>query len=759
MRIEVFKEYSGGFRYFDSEEPDYITWMFKSENHRDQPPDFINDLAPGPQADDTIYFDSTPGKLILKSELSNVVLDYHAPESVLQYLTGTYNAFKTGTTNTWHVEVVFKDDSGIDSGAYRLYVPGDSEVDLLTSTRKTSSYPDYEAALNPSTDVGIKIKFEKGTVAGYYRMTIDIDPKKLSESVPNAIKQCNPEISYLSLAADIYDLAGNLLEFKFPNTFILFERNQKSIVDSLSKLRITFADTYPLNMLIGKDSIGKTTVVVENKNLSLASLGMTVKIGLSSDSVGYLDSSSRVDEEYDPELNQDSLTTLEKVDGIDSTGNVHAFAYIDASSDSISCEISGEEIKMTLDKDLGQRIKNATWAEGVLGRFITECDDNGRRIYVDPFVPGIIKNEEIFGLCKMFERYLNTMYSKMSGDCRIGILEKTHRISDFKDIDAVEPELIGFFAREHGSELNITDTDIKNASDVLKKYSPLDFNNDDIADRVYRRLYGILPYIDRYKGTMRAFDLVFDVLGIDAKIYPLWQDPANPERQMTSEKYAGKDWQLTGHIALELSSDYSKEDVQKLADFTLKAAKSILPVTRVISGLTAIEETEDHKGGGSGSGSGGEKDTELKITESSPDPTIKNDETITFTWFSKNLTSADSNNRTIDIPCYADNVSITGDGNLPDCAAFFLNRWYLAKRTMDNWPLYLKFNTATSSTTLTINPIKIDIRRNRVRFTIPSSESNAISNFNNLKANQNSSLIIKFDFNRAVSNYCKSLNS
>lgn len=754
MKIEVFKDFSGGYRVFDSKYPDYITWAFNSVNKRDQPPEYINTEAPGPQADDTIYFDTEPSKLILSSELSNVVLDYQAPEAVLQYLTGTFTAFKTGSTDKWHVEVVFKDDSGIDSGAYRVYVQGSTD-NLLLSSRKSSIGPEYSPTVIDNSNHAISLRFEKSPVLkNMYRMIIDVDPSQLPSGV---IKQCNEEISYLNLAVDIYDIAGNILQFNFPDTFILFGRDQKSIVEDLSKLRISFIDTYPLNMLIGTDEIGNTTVSVDNKNISLAKLGLGVKIGIASDSVGYLVPNSKEAEFYDADIDQTSLTTIQRVDGIDSTGYVHVFAYIDATDDPVSCNLTGEEIKMTLDKNFGQLVKNATYAEGFLGKFITECEDNNRKIYVDPFVPGIIKNEEIFGLCKMFERYLNTIYTKMSGDCRIGILEKTHRISDFKDIDVVEPELIGYYAREHGSEFTFTDRDIRDASDVLKKYSALDFNNDDISERVYRRIYGILPYIDRYKGTMRAFDLVFHVLGINAKMYPLWQDPYDPTR-MLKEEYAGKNWKLTGHIALELSEDYSKEDVQKLAAFTLKAAKDILPVTRVISNLISVDKTENHYDEETGED---KKDINLITHDDTPDPINNNDEMIAFTWNVSSLTAGSNEKYVLDIPSYADQVTMEGDGYLPDCAAFFLNRWFQTKKTMNSCKLYLKFETSTMNTIVTLTADRIYIHRNRVRLTLPKTNEsfNAINSFNDLRLNQTSNLTIKFKFNRAMKNFCISLDS
>ena len=109
--------------------------------------------------------------------------------------------------------------------------------------------------------------------------------------------------------------------------------------------------------------------------------------------------------------------------------------------------------------------------------------------------------------------------------------------------------------------------------------------------------------------------------------------------------------------------------------------------------------------------------------------------------------------RNIDIPCYADKVERVGSGvgNLPDMAGFFLNRWFMTKKTMDSCPLKLKFNT----TTITLNDVeRISIERNRVRLTLKDTteNSNARSTFNSLRLTTN--LTIKFKFNRAVKNYC-----
>ncbi len=83
----------------------------------------------------------------------------------------------------------------------------------------------------------------------------------------------------------------------------------------------------------------------------------------------------------------------------------------------------------------------------------------------------------------------------------------------------------------------------------------------------------------------------------------------------------------------------------------------------------------------------------------------------------------------------------------------------MTKKTMNSCPLYLKFDTPATIVTITAD--QIDIRRNRVRLTLPkTTESyNSISTFNNMKANQTSNLKIKFKFNRAMGNYCISLNS
>ena len=139
MKIEVYKEFDGdALRLFDAINPDRVTWLFGSENHRDGPTDayrrqpYQNDLAPLPdELPGTIFLDGTAaGDQRLVSTQKNVVLDYTKP--TIKSYTGVFTTFKRDdqgssvgsgnydydTRSTWECELIIKDDSGIDNGAY-----------------------------------------------------------------------------------------------------------------------------------------------------------------------------------------------------------------------------------------------------------------------------------------------------------------------------------------------------------------------------------------------------------------------------------------------------------------------------------------------------------------------------------------------------------------------------------------------------------------------------------------------------------------
>ena len=765
MIVEVFKEYEGGLLLFNAVYPDK-GWRFDSYNQRDgetNPPyresGWISAAAPAPEdRPDTIYFNSKPGRYKLKSTVQNVVIDMKPPELVSW--NGKFTVFKG---EKWSAEFVIKDDSGIDSGVYEIASDGTT---LARSTRQQSQGPAYYPVLDPDgRDNGVEIIFEHSqNDDSLYRIKLEIDPSKIPTLV-----ECDDYINYARFSLKVYDIAGNEIDLinpsTFPRTFAVYRVDRDDILSEVRKLTLSFMNTYPPGLLVGSDVIGKTTIVVTNKNLKLANYGFKVVFGLKPDSVGYL---AGIAGEPEYSLDKTYYTQTRDVDGIDSTGSVKAFAYLDGTLGNVSCVISGETISVEIDDDLAQDIKGATYVEGELGPFISECADNRRKLYIDPFVPDILKGEGIFGLCKIFENYLNTIYTPMEGDCRIGILEKIHRISEFKDPRECEPRLLTRFADEHGSELKFNREEVEQVAEILQKYTSNEdkiVSRDDLLDKIYRRYYEILPYIDMWKGTSRAFDLIYRVLGLRVELFPLWE---GPDHKMVREDKAKDDYWLSTHLEVEVHGEYSDEDLRVLSNFSLKAAKSILQITRVIENASIVDDLVD--------------DGLLNLTLidlSGPDENLKPEMAI-FSWKNEKIPRAKAQTRDLEVYLpldaqaifYKDYVATKKADTNP---AFWFSRWGAMRDTYGPIQLQFAYGEVDSndgslfmsdpSSYTILEPYSVEIRRDRVVLHLEDNEQNRqnLSSWNSWTTTQDSTLIAfktyrSEDYSTTLENFCTSID-
>lgn len=767
MKIEVYKEFDGdALRLFDAINPDRVTWLFGSENHRDGPTDayreypYQNDLAPlGEDLPGTIYLDGTAaGDQRLISTQKNVVLDYTKP--TIQSYTGVFTAFKRDdegsstvsenydyeTRSTWECELIIKDDSGIDNGAYKI-TANRGEAVLAELSRKDPSL-DY-------TMPGVSVQFEQSSVdSTMHRVTISIDPDEIPEDKREAVlKKCSEDdvMNYMTLELYFYDIAGNVgpEEPRFPRAFVLIDKQKSEMLEDVQRLKLEFVDTDPANLFIDKDTIGKTTISVYDPNETLAEYGFKAKIGLLEGSVGYLSGDTE---------GPDEKIYTQRVDGIDSTGYVKAYAYLDGTLGQVSCLDPYYDVVM--DMDLATEIRSLTYVEGELGRFIVECDSNKRKIDVDPFIPSVLKNEEIYGLCKLLERELNTMYTPMSGDCRIGVLEKIHRISQFKNPDECEMELLPRFAEEHGSELAFTYEQVESAAKVIQKYAKSNnLNTRDLVEAIYRRYFMILPYIDRWKGTKRSFELLYRVLGIDAEIEPLWE---GPDGQMVYEDQAKPDYRLTAHLALILNASlYSNRDIRELSDFAMVAVKSILPVNRVLSEVNIVDETD------------GEGDINLTHIDLSREERDVKDEKIYFKYsltkqsYRPDKMAASCGELYLPLPMYPSETIVghtlnsTREWPIPDNCCFYFSRYADMLKTHDSVPLKISFLNGESQT-LEVDLIAsgILLEGDRVLVKCKNTGSNAaqMTKFNTNILTTTGTIGYGFAFSRLVKNYCKPLS-
>ena len=763
MIIEVFKDYDQALRLFDSvryndNEPprpeDFVGWQFNSTNKRDYDP-YINDTAPGPQPDDTIYFDSSPGNIKLSSSVKNIVLDYRSPELVSWG--GKYTAFKTQeghsgrhTSDIWKAELVFQDDSGIDDGSFAISL---NDTIAVKSSRKNSSAPYWLPEVTYNQNIlednrAIKTTFERSAGnSSIYKVTVEIDPYWLKDE---AFQSCNEYISFVEVEISIADIAGNILKCKIPVAFVLYLFDTDEVLSNIKTIKLDFIDTYPSNLFIDKDVIGKTSARAYSENTKLHDLGFEVKFGLKSDSVGYL---SGMTEKYEEDGN---LTSIQRIDGIDRTGNVKVFAYLEGSDqDEIFCSIPAKTIKVEIDSSLSELVKAATYVEAELGTFISECEDNTRKINIDPFIPSVLRNEEIYGLCKLYEKFLNTMYTPVGSLCRISILEKISRIGKLKDPDSCESKLLPKFFEEHGSELNFSREDLQKVAASLFNHLPDNTADsiDNILDSIYRRYAAILPYIDRWKGTERAFDLIFRAIGMDTSIDYLWE---NEEGELVPEGEASEDFNLSSHLRLVLNSgEYTRQEIRAMLPFAYKAAKSILPVNRVLEDIFIQDNYRIQK-----------IDPAIVVVDASIESS-DDSEKIRFSWDASSIDQADISTSKIIIKlpsrvAKCETTTTSPEYPAQDNCSFYFIRLNESNRSRIDKSLKLSFyrnGTLLTETSMSISNTRISRDRVLIEADYATDNVQAANLFNSYISDPSVTVKAAFEFNRAVDNYCISISS
>lgn len=777
MIIEVFKEYIGGVRLFNSVNPDYVTWLFDSKNRRDgssHPPyrnttaeadgklpensSYINDQAPSEEdLPGTIYLDQGTNGLELYATQKNIVLDTSAPK--LRSWTGNFISFERD--RKWSIELILRDESGIDTGVFELYKSGESNP-FYGFTRKNSESPYYLPTPVIDGQRGATVSITQSTVdKALYRVSIVLDQVILGI---DQLIDFEDDCRKLSLAFKFFDLAGNVFlgdMSELGESFVDYDVDREEILSNAKPLSVTFRDTYPAGFFVDNEIIGKTIVRVSGFPYSLARYGLGVKIVLYDDSVGYLSGTvTCVDEE---------LGIYEQtVDGIDRSGYVKVYAYIGSVS-------GGELSSIDLGSDVYAVLKSRSIGRASTGPFITECADNNRKLNLEHFVPDVLKNEEIFGLVKALERYLNTAFPNLEDSCRIGILEKISRINLFKDPDRCEKSLLPRFAEEHGSELIFNYGDVKNCAEILAKYEPeaTRETSDELAESIYRRFFNLLPYISRWKGTDFCVEILYRVLGIEAHIHPLWEGEGSTFLPELSEKeiLSGErqipipdDYRLTAHLEVALESEkISSGDMKTISDFAIKSVKSVLPVTRVLSDVLIYERLRT--------------DDSLKLNTTLQATTFRktDPEVISFTWLAKNMSalSYDYGGRyTLRVPAYPDLIEgglATGENDMPfpDYAGGYFNRFREYIKTYGSRDIILtigtgKFNGsgALTGSDLSENEVRMRVEwlreeRNQIVMTLKTDDYSISSLFNNLALSDDSVFNLCFKFSRDVENYCE----
>lgn len=604
MKVEVYKLYDNHVKLLDTISTPTVSYLAKGFQ-----PDGKFNSGNTDTLGNTIEnkFDSKGSEYNFGSTIKNIVLDYAGPEFVHDY--SKYTSFKEDGVAKINIKLEVTDALGIDCDKFQIgFFYGTKDEKILYESKHIFSKDDvnegdinWDSQFNynydgPLAEIinaegpdfvtanGDGFVYHKGAIENY---VIDFNLNFTGDSTEGAlglayqdlkdgIYQTFTELNAGNMFVKLWDLAGNEYVFTGLKPLMVIPWTFEELEDYLDPLELYFYDTYPANMLLLQDVIGQSNIVVKNTNKTITEkYGFETVLKLEPDTVGYLVDMSRKIEDFD---------LYEEVDGIDSVGYVKAYAFLYTDK---------------FDYQTIQMIKQTTYAKGTLGPWIRECEDNIRKIEADRYVPDFAQGSKFHEFVNFLCQFLNTAWCPLDKDCRIGLLEKISRIGDFNDIDKIEFPAVQYWSDDRGNELEFDKAAIDAIKGMSKKYSNLDMDGYDCI----RYLYKNLPYINMYKGTIDCFKIIFNSLGINAELIPLWsknegegstdwqceyfydKDKNNPEAW---NKYITDEYYLSSHLELKVHG-YLAYDLIDIASSIVKLAKSVLPVVRVIEHLLVEE--------------------------------------------------------------------------------------------------------------------------------------------------------------------------
>ena len=461
-----------------------------------------------------IRFNANVFNYIVHTEIDNIILKYDAPvvytEGVENKYTGEFawkEKYIVLGDKTYHIsfDILLHDPIGIDKYCYEAWVRGtkfghvDRKNDDPADTRPheqcycakflseteaetvPGAWPGYEPSFSKyitlhgtsgfsinkladpfrdgdDVETAFKISVQLSGV-GYDDAYINTDPvkyqqwKTLIESdtateddIRTAWEACE------GVKFKFFDVAGNITYWVMPHIKIEI-MTLEELYTAIKQLSLEFINTQPENLQLGNDLIGRTTIKVTNSNSKLSDCNIVIT--LDETSIGTLYTTTRKETYITTQGQHVAKIVTEDVGNIDESGWVHAHAVIDID------EFAGiDELER-----VRTMIKNLTRVDGSLGEWIKECNDNDRKITLDPFVPQYLKettnkNSAYYKFVKFTENYLNTMFKAYDKNCYISVLEAIARIGNFNDYNTIYKNLLDKYDNDHGDMLHITSDEL-----------------------------------------------------------------------------------------------------------------------------------------------------------------------------------------------------------------------------------------------------------------------------------------------------------
>lgn len=226
--------------------------------------------------------------------------------------------------------------------------------------------------------------------------------------------------------------------------------------------------------------------------------------------------------------------------------------------------------------------------------FIFGCSE-GRKTSLTKYLPQYLRDNpdgtssEFFEFTKVFEDYLNTIYTNTEDGCNISTLEKTKKLRDFRNIDKIDSQYIYQYANMLGYDVGINKAEIGTFSSVSGSYSL-----EKYQEKCLRFVVGNLPNwyaIKTTRNSVKMMLLSFGIIGDLIENYTLDYDKFWKQNRTVRGKFIDetitKEWYPTPHVSVGIDLKNTPNDniysdqVKKV----INAMESIRPANVVIDSL------------------------------------------------------------------------------------------------------------------------------------------------------------------------------
>lgn len=228
--------------------------------------------------------------------------------------------------------------------------------------------------------------------------------------------------------------------------------------------------------------------------------------------------------------------------------------------------------------------------------FVIGCSE-GRRLSLTKYLPQYLRDNpdsspsEFYQFTKVFEDYLNTIYSNVDDGCSISLLEKTKKLREFRNIDKIDSKYIYQYANMLGYDVGINKSEIGKFSSTSGVYSD---SLEKYQEKCLRFVVGNLPNwysIKTTRNSVKMMLLSFGIIGDLIENYTLDYDKYWKQSKVLPAHYVDetitKEWYPTPHISVGIdlrntpNSTVYSDQLKKV----INSMESIRPANVVIDSL------------------------------------------------------------------------------------------------------------------------------------------------------------------------------